>query len=125
ALFPLTPPRLAPELSFVDTMHAVGPSAYPPGDDGIANQYAAMPSLHVGWALLVAIVVTRLATSRFRLLVWIHPAATLFVVVVTANPYWMDGLVASAILLGVIGCVSSRVWKPVEKLEPSMATGGH
>ncbi len=122
ALFPLTPPRLASELSFVDTMQSVGPSAYPPGaDDGIANQYAAMPSLHVGWALLVAVVVMRVARSRLRWLVWLHPSATVFVVVVTANHYWLDGLVAGALLMGVIGCVGSRTWNTVERLPPRLA----
>jgi hypothetical protein len=123
ALFPLTPPRLA-DLGLVDTMRAVGPSTYPDGDQGIANQHAAMPSLHIGWAILVAIVVTRVATTKWRWLVWIHPTLTTFVVIVTANHYWLDGIVATALLLGVIGCVSSRVWKPVEELQPSMATSG-
>ncbi len=121
ALFPLTPPRLTSGLPFIDTMQSIGPSAYSTGDDGIANQYAAMPSLHVGWALLVAVVVTRVAQSRLRWLVWLHPAITIFVVVVTANHYWLDGLVAGALLVGVVGCVGSRIWNTVERLQPRMA----
>lgn len=115
ALFPLTPPRLASNLPFIDTMQSIGPSAYSPGvDDGIANQFAAMPSLHVGWALLVAVVVTRVARSRLRRLVWLHPAITIFVVVVTANHYWLDGLVAGVLLAGVVGCVGSQAWGTVQ-----------
>jgi hypothetical protein len=99
-LFPLAPPRLVPSFGTVDTMLSVGPSAYPPGTDGFANQFAAMPSLHVGWATLAAIAVIRAARGRWRWLVLLHPALTTVVVVVTANHYWLDGLVATA-LLGV------------------------
>ncbi|GAA2586734.1 phosphatase PAP2 family protein [Actinomadura fulvescens] len=96
-LFPLAPPRLA-GLGMTDTMLTVGPSAYPAAADGIANQYAAMPSLHVGWALLVSLAVLRVSSSRWRWLVAAHAPVTLFVVVVTANHYWLDALVAAALL---------------------------
>jgi hypothetical protein len=97
-LFPLAPPRLVPAFGTVDTMLAVGPSAYPPGTGGFANQFAAMPSLHVGWALLVAVAVIRSVRSRWRWLALLHPALTMAVVVVTANHYWLDGLIAIALL---------------------------
>ncbi|MFL6055606.1 MAG: phosphatase PAP2 family protein, partial [Actinoallomurus sp.] len=49
--YPLAPPRLVPAFGIVDTMVTVGPSAYPESTtSGFANQFAAMPSLHVGWA---------------------------------------------------------------------------
>jgi len=53
--FPLAPPRMLEGHGFVDVMTAYGPSAYStePGE-GMTNQFAAMPSLHVGWALLIA-----------------------------------------------------------------------
>ncbi|MFI0443835.1 phosphatase PAP2 family protein [Actinomadura sp. 6N118] len=96
-LFPLAPPRLA-GLNMTDTMLTVGPSAYPAAADGIANQYAAMPSLHVGWALLVSLAVLRVSSSRWRWLIAMHAPITVFVVVITANHYWLDGLVAAALL---------------------------
>ena len=105
-LFPLAPPRLA-GIGAVDTMMSVGPSAYPaPGADGIANQYAAMPSLHVGWAILVAVAVVRVSRSRWRWVVAMHAPVTVLVVVVTANHYWTDGLVAAALLAGAMALVS-------------------
>ncbi|GAA1588034.1 hypothetical protein GCM10009678_83070 [Actinomadura kijaniata] len=103
--FPLAPPRLA-GFGTVDTMLAVGPSAYPAAADGIANQYAAMPSLHVGWALLVAVAVVRTARGRWRWVVAAHAPVTVLVVVVTANHYWLDGLVAAALLLGAIAATN-------------------
>lgn len=99
-LFPLAPPRLVPDLGMVDTMLTVGPSAYSSPKTGFANQYAAMPSLHIGWAILVAIAVVRASNSRWRWLVVLHPVVTTGVVVATANHYWMDGIVA-ALLLGM------------------------
>jgi hypothetical protein len=85
-------------LGFVDTMATIGPSAYEGSAATIANQFAAMPSLHVGWALLLAVVVIRTTTTRWRWLTLLHPAITTLVVVVTANHYWLDAVVAAVLL---------------------------
>jgi len=98
-VMPLAPPRMMDRLGFVDTMAIIGPSAYDGSAATIANQFAAMPSLHVGWALLVSVVVIRTARSRWRWLTIAHPAITTLVVVVTANHYWLDALVAGVLLL--------------------------
>ena len=97
---PLAPPRMFPQWGFRDTMAAIGPSAYEGASAEVANQFAAMPSLHVGWAVLVAVVVARTATGPLRVLAIAHAAVTALVVIVTANHWWIDGLVAVA-LLGV------------------------
>lgn len=108
-IFPLAPPRLVSGFGMVDTMILTGPSAYPDNStDGVANQFAAMPSLHVGWALLVAIAVIRVTTSRWRWLALAHPLLTVTVVVVTANHYWLDGIVAGLLLVGAIRLVGLR-----------------
>lgn len=99
-LMPLAPPRMLRSLGFLDTMATYGPSAYSGSAATVANQFAAMPSLHVGWALLIAVVVVHTARSPWRWLTLAHPALTLAVVVVTANHFWVDALVA-ALLLGV------------------------
>jgi len=92
-------------LGFVDTGELLGQSVYSsPAAQSMSNQFAAMPSLHVGWALAVAIAVIGATTSRWRWLWLIHPALTLLVVVVTGNHYWLDALVATA-LLGVVAAV--------------------
>ena len=95
---PLAPPRMMSRLGFVDTMATIGPSAYEGGAATVANQFAAMPSLHVGWALLLSVVVIRTTKLRWRWLTLAHPAITTLVVVVTANHYWLDALVAAALL---------------------------
>jgi hypothetical protein len=101
--FPLAPPRMVPAFGLVDTGRLVGPSPYGDVDtQGLANQFAAMPSLHVGWALVIAIGLIAAGRSRWRWLWLAHPAATLFVVVSTANHYWLDGIVAVALLAATL-----------------------
>jgi hypothetical protein len=70
----------------------------PPKADHLSNQFAAMPSLHFGWALMVAIALVVATRSRWRWLWLLHPLLTLLVIVGTANHYWLDALAASALL---------------------------
>jgi hypothetical protein len=95
-LVPVAPPRLFPELGFVDTGAVYGPRVY---DSGEGGQLAAMPSLHVGWAVLIGIAVVMVSTSKWRWLVLAHPVLTVFAVTVTAYHWLLDGIVAVAILL--------------------------
>jgi hypothetical protein len=84
---------------------------------------AAMPSIHVGWALLVGIAMWSGSTSRWR---WIGPAhavATSLVVVWTANHYWLDGIVAAGLLavawLGAVAFERVRGQAPaVAEIQP-------
>jgi hypothetical protein len=100
-VFPLAPPRMMTGMGFVDTGSVYGPATY--GQDGffdhVANQIAAMPSLHFGWALIVAVAIVRHGRSRLRWIVLVHPIATALVVVVTANHYWSDVIVAVTLVL--------------------------
>jgi PAP2 superfamily len=98
--FPLAPPRMLPQLGFVDTGILYDMSVY--GADGansLANQYAAMPSLHVAWAALVAVGLIVSTKTRWRWFWMIHPAITLAVVIVTANHYWLDGIIGLVLLI--------------------------
>ncbi|MFG2966697.1 phosphatase PAP2 family protein [Streptomyces sp. NPDC048288] len=97
--FPLAPPRMLAATGLVDTARVYGPSVYgPPSSDHLSNQFAAMPSLHFGWALMVAIGLIVATRSRWRRLWLLHPAITLLVIVGTANHYWLDAIVATAML---------------------------
>ena len=103
-VLPLAPPRMFPRLGFVDTAKVVGPASYGAGSPykGFANQFAAMPSLHFGWALVIAwaVIVAAGIHSRWRYLVILHPVLTLAAIVLTANHYWLDAVVAT-ILFGL------------------------
>ncbi|MGW2519185.1 phosphatase PAP2 family protein [Streptomyces sp. NPDC001617] len=98
-VFPLAPPRMLAATGLVDTAKVYGPSVYgPPSSDHLSNQFAAMPSLHFGWALMVAIGLIVATRSRWRMLWLLHPMITLLVIVGTANHYWLDAIVATAML---------------------------
>ena len=96
--FPLAPPRMFPRWGFVDTMATLGPSAYDGAAASAANQFAAMPSLHVGWAVLIAFVVVKTGPRWLAALAVLHAGLTGAVVIVTANHWWVDGLVAITLL---------------------------
>lgn len=98
-LVPLAPPRMLPATGLIDTAARFGPSVYgSPQHDTMANQYAAMPSLHIGWAAIIAIGLIVTCRTRWRWLWLAHLVATVAVVVSTANHYWMDGIVVLALL---------------------------
>jgi hypothetical protein len=100
-LVPVAPPRLTPGLGFVDTGQLYHLTPYArvgtPGPD----QLSAMPSVHVAWALLVALGVVVFSTSRWRWWIIAHPFVTILAVVATANHWWLDGIVA-ALIVGAI-----------------------
>jgi len=105
--FPLAPPRMM--AGFVDTVARYGPAIYSrPGVGSVANQYAAMPSLHVGWALIVAYGLWQHTRTSWRWLGVAHVALTTFAVVATANHYWVDGLVALVLVVVAVRLVSTR-----------------
>ncbi|MFD9503065.1 phosphatase PAP2 family protein [Streptomyces sp. NPDC060035] len=106
-LFPLAPPRMLDAAALVDTGQVYGPTVYgaTPATDSMANQFAAMPSLHFGWALTVAVGLIVATRSRWRLLWLLHPLVTLLVIVGTANHYWLDAIVVSALLAVVFAAI--------------------
>ncbi|MET7426599.1 phosphatase PAP2 family protein [Dactylosporangium sp. NPDC005555] len=121
--FPLAPPRMLAGIGMLDTAARFGPSVYgPPQTDTLSNQYAAMPSLHVGWALVVALGLIVSTRSRWRWLWLAHPILTTVVVVGTANHYWLDGIVGAALvgaLMLAVGHVRKRTAAPVPVTIPA------
>ncbi|MGC4996632.1 MULTISPECIES: phosphatase PAP2 family protein [unclassified Streptomyces] len=106
--FPLAPPRMVSGTGLLDTARIYGPSVYgPPARDHLSNQFAAMPSLHFGWALMVAVGLIAATRSRWRWLWLLHPLVTLAVIVGTANHYWLDSIVATALLVTALAVVHS------------------
>ncbi|MEV8325018.1 phosphatase PAP2 family protein [Kitasatospora sp. NPDC056731] len=93
--FPLAPPRLMTDGGFIDTVKvhgtwgsmASGPAAH------VSNQYAAMPSMHIGWSMWCGLAIFYLARRTWvRVLGLLYPLATLTVIVSTANHFWMDAV---------------------------------
>jgi hypothetical protein len=99
-LIPVAPPRLITGLGVVDTGRLIGPSTYPATVRPGLDQLSAMPSLHVGWALIVAGSIIWSLRSRWRWVAMLYPAVTWWIVIVTGNHYWLDGAV-SLVLVAV------------------------
>jgi hypothetical protein len=110
---PVAPPRLLVGGGYVDVALAYGQSVYGEYATGVASQLTAMPSVHVGWAFIVAWYVARLGRGPLRWLGCVHLVLTVFVVVATANHWWLDGVVAALIALVVLGAqaVLPRWWR--------------
>jgi hypothetical protein len=108
ALFPLAPPRQAPEY-FVDTIRVFGPSSYgSPGMSAYYNAYAAMPSLHFGWTAVLAVLFLSTLPGWLKVLGIFYPALTFFAITITGNHYILDAvagglLAATAFLVMELG----------------------
>ena len=101
-LIPVAPPRLLASTGMVDTAVQYGQSVYAWNGGFDADEFSAMPSVHVGWALIVAIAVITVSRSRWRWLAAAYPVLTLLVVVVTANHFWLDGIAAGLLVALVL-----------------------
>ncbi|MFI1967952.1 hypothetical protein BLA24_21895 [Streptomyces cinnamoneus] len=94
-VYPLAPPRLMPGRGFIDT--ANGPQDLSNPDFGalteLSNQYAAMPSLHIGWSLWCGVVIAIVAPKLWmKALGMLYPVLTFSVIIGTANHYVLDAL---------------------------------
>jgi hypothetical protein len=123
-MIPVAPPRMLPDSGFVDLALQYGQSIYGAFGSGVADQLSALPSVHVAWALLIAFFVLEVSTSRWRWLVLLHPVATIFVVVATANHYWADGIAAGLLLALALPVTDAlerrRARRPTPAAQPTL-----
>ena len=104
-----------PEFGFWDLPAELGRDIYGPAGTGASDQFAAMPSIHIAWACIVGFGVWSVTKSRWRITGPLHIVLTFWAVMATANHWWLDGLVAMALVgprpghrLGVRRLVSRR-----------------
>ncbi|MGP3736287.1 phosphatase PAP2 family protein [Streptomyces sp. GDS52] len=110
-LFPLAPPRLMNGGGFVDTVvvHETWGSMASGDLKNMSNQYAAMPSMHIGWSVWCGLTVFALAAVPWaRVLGLLYPAGTLVVIVATANHFWLDAV--GGLLCLAFGYALATVW---------------
>ncbi|NSC21355.1 inositol phosphorylceramide synthase [Streptomyces albus subsp. chlorinus] len=110
-LFPLAPPRLMGGGHFIDTVqvHQTWGSMASGNLAQMSNQYAAMPSMHIGWSVWCGITIAMLARPLWaKILGALYPATTLLVIVSTANHFWLDA-VGGLLCLG-FGFTLSYFW---------------
>lgn len=94
----VAPPRLVPDLGYIDISTLFGMNVYGPYGTGVSDQLAAMPSIHVGWAAVVSFGIIFSSTSKWRWLFLLHVIFTVLGVSATGNHWWLDGLVAMGLL---------------------------
>jgi glycerophosphoryl diester phosphodiesterase len=123
-LFPVAPPRLLPgRFGIVDTLRDVGSSGHFQATliDSAGNQYAAMPSLHIAWAVWCTLAVYPVVRGRaLRLLAAVYPVMTSLVVVATGNHFFFD-TVAGALLAGVAWAGVTRAGRRIAARTPGNA----
>jgi hypothetical protein len=110
-LYPLAPPRLMHGSRFIDTVtvHQTWGSMASGDLKHVSNQYAAMPSMHIGWSLWCGLTIFALAKVPWvRVLGLLYPAATLIVIVATANHFWLDAV--GGILCLTFGFTVAWIW---------------
>ncbi|WP_406381629.1 phosphatase PAP2 family protein [Streptomyces sp. NBC_01618] len=127
-LMPTCPPRLLDAShGFVDTMAQYSSYGWwgteasaPRGMGGMTNQYAAMPSLHVGWALWCGILLWRHGRHPLVRAAGIaYPLVTTFVVMGTANHYFLDA-VAGAAVMGVGALLTRPVLRLADRIRDGL-----
>ncbi|MDH2388691.1 phosphatase PAP2 family protein [Streptomyces sp. HNM0663] len=94
-LYPLAPPRLMNGQHFIDTVlvHETWGSMASGNFKNMSNQYAAMPSMHIGWSLWCGLIIFAVAAAPWaKILGVLYPTATLIVIVATANHFWLDAV---------------------------------
>jgi PAP2 superfamily len=122
AAFPTAPPRMLPEWGFTDSVAEftnVDPSTG--GISALFNPFAAVPSMHFAFALMLAVPMFRMARRPVVKALWAaYPAAVTFVVIATANHWWFDAftgaLTAAAAAVAAVGFARARpaawAWMP-------------
>ena len=100
AFFPVAPPRFMPQFGFVDTIEQRSYSQHVLLPSGLANKYAAVPSLHAGWNLLMAMALYRNARNvAIRAFAIALPILMTLSIVLTGNHYLLDAVAGDLIAL--------------------------
>ena len=112
-IFPVAPPRYFSDFGFVDTMAMYSNLSYQAqSTQPFVNPYAAVPSLHVGWPVLLAVGV--ITATRFKpawALVALLPVAQFFAVVLTANHFIFDAMIGVCVaLMGLAAALFMQKW---------------
>jgi PAP2 superfamily len=113
-VFPVAPPRLMTSEGFIDTLSIIsGIDLHAGSLSGWFNPFAAVPSMHFGYALMIGVVVTVLARHWVvRILALTYPLLVFVTIVGTANHYVLDALAGGAVMLAAFGVTALvRSWR--------------
>jgi hypothetical protein len=132
-LVPTAPPRMLPEWGFTDSVTAFTGVDHDTGSAGVLfNPYAAIPSMHVAFSLMLGVTMARMTRRRWAQTLWYaySPVVT-FVVIATANHWWLDGFLGAAVAAvaavsahGLFARARPEVWAwnaaPRARAEPAL-----
>ena len=116
-LFPTAPPRMLTDLGFTDTLDRYASvSNYSGPIAELANPFAAVPSIHTCYSLIIGLSCFFLVRRRPLRFTWLfYPCLIVFSIIATANHFWLD-----AILGGVLAAVAlSTAWL-IERYRPTL-----
>lgn len=118
-LFPTAPPRMFPGVGFVDTINAYSGVNH---DSSLAkvfiNPYAAVPSMHCAFAMMIGATGVMVCRTWLAKAVWATwPLLVAWVTIVTANHYWVDvalgwlvALTAAVVAQRLLARVRPEAW---------------
>ena len=115
AAFPTAPPRLMPEHGFTDTIAVFTGVAQDSETVGaLVNKYAAVPSMHIAFSLMVAVPALALSRNPLARGWWsIYPLVVLFVIIATGNHFWLDAAAGAA-----VACVAAATAHQLARVRP-------
>ena len=116
ALYPTMPPRLFPGEGFTDTIaQFTGVAQDSETASSLINQYAAVPSMHIAFSLMVAVPAAALSKHLVSRMLWsIYPLNVFFVIVATGNHYWFDAAAGAA-----VACMAVLAARQIARLRPA------
>jgi membrane-associated phospholipid phosphatase len=107
-LFPTAPPRFLPELGFTDSVaDFTGIKPESGAENLLFNPYAAVPSMHVCFSLMLGLPMARMVRRRWVAILWrLYPIVIAWVVIATANHWWTDAVLGAATAAIAAGCAA-------------------
>jgi hypothetical protein len=116
AVFPTAPPRMFPSAGFTDTIAAFTNVAQDQNSlaSFLVNPYAAVPSMHIAFSLMIAVPAMTLSRTRWVKALWsVYPLLVFFVILVTANHYWFDAACGAG-----VACLAAVTAHQLARLRP-------
>jgi membrane-associated phospholipid phosphatase len=125
--YPTAPPRFLPELGFSDPVAEI--TGVDSNQSGLlVNLYAAVPSMHVCFALMLALPMARMVRRRWLAVLWrAYPLLVTWVVIATANHWWLDaalGALTAAVAYGFAAGLFARLRPDAWAWKRTPATAG-
>ena len=125
--YPTAPPRFMPEWGFSDSVaQFTGLTSQNSSADALYNPFAAIPSMHVAFALMLGVPMAVMSRRWIAKVAWsVYPALVTFVVVATANHWWFDAFTGA--LVAAVAAVAALLfarWRPAAWAWPQPAVAG-